>query len=368
MINEMNHITVQVENEVKQVSSRRSRVISPVPRDIWREVLDADPLALVDQSPEWMDVICSIGDYEDASRLYELDGIRMVLPMVRRSGLPLMFNDESSFPPGWGIGGLLSTRPPEVEELELVMMDLAQQPGMRKTIRPDPLKGRLWANAVPKGTITQPRLAHVLDLEGGFEKVWSQRFNSLTRRNIRKAENSNLVVECDSSGKLVPVFYNLFMQSIDRWAAKQHEPAALARWRARQRDPIKKIEAISQVLGPRHHIWVAWSEGEPAAAILVLQGKNAHYTRGAMNKKLAGPTRANDLLHKMAIEQACLAGCRYYHMGETGESESLARYKARFGAEPVRYAQYVIERLPLTLADSWLRTIIKRLIGFKDAG
>jgi hypothetical protein len=35
-------------------------------------------------------------------------------------------------------------------------------------------------------------------------------------------------------------------------------------------------------------------------------------------------------------------------MGETGASESLAHFKSRFGALPYDYAEYRVERLPLT--------------------
>jgi hypothetical protein len=86
-----------------------------------------------------------------------------------------------------------------------------------------------------------------------------------------------------------------------------------------------------------------------------------------MDKDLAGPSRANDLLHRLAIEDACRAGCRSYHMGESGSSESLAKFKRGFGACAVAYAEYRLERLPLTGMDNRARGLVKRLIGFQDA-
>jgi hypothetical protein len=62
-----------------------------------------------------------------------------------------------------------------------------------------------------------------------------------------------------------------------------------------------------------------------------------------MDREIAGPTRANFLLHSLAIEEACRAGRRYYHMGETDPSSSLARFKAHFGAEAHPYVEYRIE-------------------------
>lgn len=80
-----------------------------------------------------------------------------------------------------------------------------------------------------------------------------------------------------------------------------------------------------------------------------------------------GPTRANYLLQRLAIEDACAAGCRHYHMGETGESKPLAQFKTRFGAQPYSYAEYHLERVPLMAVDRTVRTAVKRLIGFRDA-
>jgi lipid II:glycine glycyltransferase (peptidoglycan interpeptide bridge formation enzyme) len=135
--------------------------------------------------------------------------------------------------------------------------------------------------------------------------------------------------------------------------------------RGRRRDPIEKLQAIAG-LGEACRIWAAFKDGRPAAAIVVLQGANAHYTRGAMDKELAGPTRANYLLHSLAIEDACAAGCRHYHMGETGRSESVAQFKTRFGAKPYHYAQYHLEQLPFSAVDRRLRDGVKRMIGFRD--
>lgn len=345
-----------------------AQVISPAPRSVWHELLAADPEALVFQSPAWTDAMCATGEYADASHLYQYaDGRSLLLPMVRRTGLPGLLSYEASMPNAWGMGGLLSTAPLRSSDTALVFSDLVQRKVIRTSIRPNPLFADAWARSVPPGVLALPRSAHVLDLEGGFERVWKEKFASETRTSVRKAERSGVVVECDTTGKHIPVFYELFVQSILRWASQQHEPAWLSRFRANQRDPISKFQKMADRLGSAFKLWVAWVDREPAAAIIVLQDKNASYTRGAMNKDLAGPSRANQLLHRMAIEDACQAGCKRYHMGESGSSSSLSQFKERLGAVPYSYAEYYIERVPITAADRKLRGAVKRIIGFKDA-
>jgi hypothetical protein len=343
-------------------------VTSPAPREVWYDLLKSDPNTLVSQTPVWLDCMCAMGGYADASRLYELSGGKqLILPMVRQNYLLAPIATQASFPESWGIGGLVGSDKITASEVTSVLLDLIQQPSLSTSIRPDPLTGGVWAAAQVPGMVAIPRLAHVLDLDGGFDRVWTKRFDRSTRAKVHKAERSALVVECDTTGKLVPVFYDLFKQSIERWAHQQHEPLALARWRAKRRDPLRKFQLMAQVLGDACRFWVAWLDGQPVAAIMVLQGRNSHYTRGAMNKNLATLTRANELLHRLAIEDACCTGCRYYHMGESGGSDSLAQFKSQFGAIPYRYAEYRLERLPITKVDRWLRGFVKQLIGFKDA-
>lgn len=350
------------------MSSNFADVISPAPRDVWEDMLAHDSHALISQTPAWLDTICATENYRDASRLYRTaDGRQMVLPLVQQTQRPTSLAVSASFPVGWGMGGLVASGELRTEDVAAMFADLDQNTGLRVGIRPNPLQGDLWASAAPRGIVRIPRVAHVLDLEGGFETVWERRFRGTKRTAVRKAEKSNLEVACDTTGKLVPVLYDLWEQSIVRWAQQQHEPVWLARLRGHQRDPIRKFHLMAQNLGTACKIWVAWLQGEPVAAILVLQGKNAHYTRGAMNQELAGPLRANDLLHRHAIEDACQAGCRYYHMGETGQSSSLSQFKEHFGAQPHDYAEYRLERLPITSADKRLRGFVKRVIGFRDA-
>lgn len=342
-------------------------VTSPAPVDVWRELLAADPGALVSQSPEWVRALCDYGGYEDATRLYELPGDRqLVLPMVRRRGSKGRWALEASLPNAWGIGGVIASGGASTEEVAAVFNELASRRGLRTSLRPNPLLADRWAAARPPGAVAVPRLAHVLDLEGGFARVWKQRFTGNARTAVRRAERHGLTVERDVSGRLIPVFHELFERSLERWAAQQHEPARLALWRGRRRDPIGKFRSLASAVADGLRIWVAWQDGRPAAAIVVLQGANAHYTRGAMDKDLAGPTRANYLLHRLAIEEACGAGCRHYHMGETGGSESLAQFKTRFGARPYPYAEYHLERFGLTALDRGARRVIKRVIGFRD--
>ncbi len=341
------------------------RVVSPAPRDVWSEVLKSDPQVFVYQTPEGIDALCAGADLEDVSRFYELsDGRRLILPLCRRRGVPTWLSVERSP----GVGSLVSDGPIGPSELRAVFADLAKRPVLRVVVRPTALAGEAWAAAVPDEVPRTPLRSHVLDLEGGFDAIWKDRFNSQARRAVRKAEKAELEVVRERGAVLLDEFYALYRFSIDRWARQSRYPRALARWRATRTNSLQELKARMATLGDRCRIWLARVGGESAAGIVVLQDTNAHYTLGAMDKDLAGPVRANFLLQKLAIEEACAEGCRYYSMGETGRSETLARFKSHFGAVAYEHHEYHVERLPITDAEHGLRRIAESVAGLRRGG
>lgn len=354
-----------IDAAVKPTSLQIAAVTAPAPRDVWRKLIALDHDALPYQSPEWTDVACATGRFVDASRLYEFDdGEQFVLPLVARAGVPRWMNVSASMPPSWGIGGLVGSSPLTVGVLNAILSDLVTMGGFAVQIRPNPLHADVWRSAARGFAI--PRRAHVLDLSGGFEAVWKDRFASRTRSAVRKAER-NVEVEFAAGTRLVREFYALLDKSFLRWAEARHEPIALGLWRARRRDPFSRFEAMVTHMGDSCRIGLARIDGQPVASIIVLGGRNTNYSRGAMDADLIGNSYANELLQKLAIEDAARAGQRYYHMGETGNSSSLSQFKEKFGAVAYDYAEYRFEKIPLAPIDRAARTMVKRLLGVQDA-
>ena len=337
-------------------------VVTPAPRDRWTEIALGDPSSLADQFPEWTAAACATGRWRDASRLYEMaDGRQFVLPLLRRRGTGV----ASSFPDGWGIGGLVGAGL-DAAAVRAVLEDARGSGSLSTRIRPDPVLGDLWADAAAPGVVRIERRAHVLDLTGGEEVVWNDRLQGSVRRGVGKAERSGVTVERDTDGRLLPVYQALFEKSLARWAEASGEPYRMAMWRGRRRDPIDKWRAIAEHLGERFRLWMAWKDARPAAATIVLLGNTAHDTRGVMDKEVAAKARASDLLQWTAMRDAIAWGCSAYHQGETGSSESLAAFKERMGGRPFDYAEYRLERLPVTRLDALARAAVKRVVGFRE--
>lgn len=342
------------------------RVIAPAPRDTWREVLASDAAALPEHAPEWLDAMADLGTCTDASRLYEFrDGRRFVLPLARRRGPGGLGGRLESYPPAWGIGGLVG-KDLDAQAVRAVVADLRSLPAARISLRPDPTTAEVWAQATRgTGVLAIPRRAHVIDLTAGADAA-AARMSKSTRRGLRLAQKRGVTIRSDRAGRLLPVYHELYRRSVERWAAYQHEPRALAHWRAGRRDPLEKLYAMADRLGGRMWVAIADVDGVPAAGAITLFGPTAHDIRSAMDHELASHSRAGDLLQWASIAAACDAGCSALHLGETGGSQRLAVFKERFGAASVPYAEYRIERLPVTAADRAARGLVKKVLRFRD--
>lgn len=339
-------------------------VTSPAPRDVWQQLCDDDPTSALSQTPAWTDALVGRTRWQDASRLYAMDdGRQFVLPLARQgpTGAGAVY---ASLPGGWGMGGCVGSQPLRSEDVAAMVADLQTLKPLRARILPNPLRGDTWQAGVFDQSMALARYSHVLDLEGGFDKVWSERYRRGARRTVGKALSS-LEVESDSTGRLIPAYRELFRRSIDRWAERSREPLWLARFREAREDPPGKLEYLAETLGERMVTWVAYFNEEPAAAAITLRGNSYFAWRGAMHEEYGPATHASYLLQNLSIEDACKAGARHYYLGESGKSAGIAMFKERFGAVGFPYPELRMERLPITRANELVAQAVKRLVGYQ---
>lgn len=335
-------------------------------RPAWRELVAQHPGVALSKMPEWVDCVCDCDRFVDASLLLRGgDGRRFVLPRVAALKVPGLF---ASPPNNWNLGAdasgfLAEGDEPETEQLRALVREVRRRSGMRTRIVVGRDDARAWRAAVPGGVYTDPRTSQVLDLDDGFDEVWSAEFSGKVRSNSRKAERRGVSVESDSTGRLLPEFYELFGKSVDRWARDRGYPVPLMRLRFARSHPRRKFTTLARVLGERCTVWLARREGEPIAAIIVLSaGDWVTYWRGAMDKQLCRGTGANELLHRHAIEAACAQGRRGYDFGLSNTDE-LRRFKASFGARQEPVTTYTFESIvPTVAAQERCRTLAKRAV------
>ena len=343
-------------------------VVSPAPRDAWRAALSADPTAMPSQTPQWTDWLCRTRGFSDASRLYEFpNGRRLLLPLVARTVAGVRVT-EDSLPGGLGYGGpLVPGGLPSAAEQRAVLADLSRRGAVRTSLTSAPLAAVIWEKAAPAEAIRVPYLAHVLDLDGGFQHVWSKRFRSGVRRDVRLAEKQGLEIRTGLDSDVVGVFAELNRRSVDRWAHQRGQPLWLARLVERRRDRVDQLTTGLIALGPMVQVWTAHVRGEPVAAnVVVRAGHQAYGWMNAMDRDLSRRTQAGALLQSLAIEDACSSGARWFQFGESDPGSGVGAFKERFGAAPVSYSALRFERLPLTATERHARALVDRMTAARN--
>ena len=339
-------------------------VTTPVPREVWESLYRSDENAVVSQSLAWRDAVFASGRYHDVSVLYEFpSGRQVVMPLARRRRQPTAV---ASWPQVWGIGGPI-TQGGKVSPVEaaVVLRDVARRGTLAAAITLRHDADKAWLGQARQFHVEE-RGSYVVDLAGGFGEVWQLRFRSSTRRAVLKAERSGLEVEIDRSGRLLDVFYDLYQKSLSRWAAAQREPLWFTRLRMNRVSYTTPghLALVARHFGADCATWVAWYKGQPAAANIILQsGAYVKYWRGAMDKEIAAPVRANDLLHRLAIEEACREGYRFYDTGGAEPGSSLARFKVNLGATPLFTHELRAERLPVSRARRLSADVVTTLMS-----
>jgi CelD/BcsL family acetyltransferase involved in cellulose biosynthesis len=330
-----------------------------VPRlDTWKELIRQDPTALIFQTPEWLRCLTRCG-WTDASRMYETrDGRLLVLPLVGRRHRPSRASVLASLPPGWGTGGIVASGGVRPDEVAAVAAQLVSEGFLQVRLRPSFLAGPAWElAALPLGKPIR-RQVHVLDLRGGMDQVWNNRFRSKARQGmraaLRRADESGVTVHCGTTPDLVSQFYELYL----KWAAYRARargiPPWLAQVRARHAEPRRIFEVVASEMGDRCRIRVASLQDRPVAATVTLRGDfTAIYWRGYDDRERAQAYHLPEMLQLAAIKEACGWDCHDYEMGESGGIASLERFKQKLGGQPRPVAEYRLERLPLSeLQDS----------------
>jgi lipid II:glycine glycyltransferase (peptidoglycan interpeptide bridge formation enzyme) len=241
-----------------------------------------------------------------------------------------------------------------------VIVDLRRLPAVRIRIVPSTADAPAWEQAVPASVARCRFEAFVVDLTGGFDETWSQRASKKTRYKVRKAEREGVQVESDTTGRLLPVFNQLYQRSVDAWARDHFLPTPIAHPLIERRHDHAKLEMVARRLGDACRVWIAWKDGEPLSGIVVhSSGSAATYWKGATDKAKVRALGATDLLHSRAMQAACGEGRSRYDLGRSGLA-SLTQFKLSLGARRVEYFSYQLERLPLTATQEWVRTGLKR--------
>ena len=175
---------------------------------------------------------------------------------------------------------------------------------------------------------------------------------------MAKAARKGVEIERDTTGRLVPVFYDLYLSWVERWIPRSGLPPAVARRSALRQEPYAKFETVTEADGgPSAGCSSPGTRAGPiASCITYVHGEHAIGWRSYSIKELAGPVAANTATQVAALGDALESGCRFFDFGQSGDVSNLLSYKNSLGATPRQVIDLRIE--PRSVARA--RTVLDR--------
>ncbi len=197
------------------------------------------------QTPAWRGAAVRTGRFVDATVVVESAGREVVLPALRRRGLP----GVASLPVGWGFGGVVAPDGiPVAGDVAAVVAELGRRGVRSARLRPPPRQDAAFEESGVDWSRVLVNHSYELDLAAGWPAV-SAGFASSVRRAVRKAERSGVVVERRTDREAMAEFHRLHRLSVLRWAEGTRVPGRVMQARAALAEPMAKYDAVTAALG-----------------------------------------------------------------------------------------------------------------------
>jgi CelD/BcsL family acetyltransferase involved in cellulose biosynthesis len=254
------------------------------------------------------------------------DGRRVLLPLVRVRRRPSRLRCFEGAPFGLNAAPIVIGGP----------LDRRHVVALLDRLRPDMLRintGATVEDPWSAAEVTEifdaiQSSSHVLELEGGMEKIWGERFTSKVRNQCRSAVRKGVEVRQATGPKDFESYYAIYASATRGWGF------------ASPPYPPNLFRELAGLLGHGVELKLAFFLGRAIAGILLLHGRWSTLYWGAAMLKEFGNYSPHNALLRTAIEDACQRGMKHFDFGSSGPLESVRGFKESFGARPVRYWNY----------------------------
>lgn len=193
------------------------RVVEKVDDAEWDGLVDADPRAMLFHRPRWLKRYVQYHPQKE-SRWLEArnrDGLLEAgLPyaLSRRLGMRALAS---------GVAGCYGgpVRRPGAEGAEAMIVERYLREGGWGTV----LREMLWGNPEPPAggeEILMPIEAAVLDLQGGYERVWREAFSNNRRNECNRSEKRGLTTQVGRDPAWLDAFLPLYRRRCAEWRSR----------------------------------------------------------------------------------------------------------------------------------------------------
>jgi hypothetical protein len=290
----------------------------------WSSIVGSSENAYFFHTPEWAEILQQTFGHTIATRIYEVDGIEVLIPMVEKR--TALFRAYASMPHGYGAvfgGGDLS--PEALSRIFRSMVGgrsvgftLHLPPGASIPVSIDPLIRRCrnaWTSA------------HLLSLDRPCEDLHAGVHREI-RRQARTGERRSVVVEHPDGIEGYRSYYSLYEQRSKEWGYRAPEY------------PWTLFEHLCRCGAPHVRLRIAEQEGTPVGGLITLEYGGSVFCWGLAVPMAYRHFYPTHLMFFDLIEDACERGFSCINFGASGPLSGVRTFKERFGAREMPTDDY----------------------------
>ncbi len=296
-----------------------------VPRKVWEAFVGSSDHAYFFHTPLWADILAEAYRYRVATRLYEIDGAEILVPLMERRKYGVCM--AQSMPLGYG--GVFSHSRLSTEVLDAV---LASMVGGRRLVFELTTPPFCDLAIRAHGRVRQDRSdwasAHVLPIDGDFEHLWKHRFSRHVRRGMQNADRAGVRVYTADDLASYRQFYSLYEQRSGEWGytVPPH--------------PWPLYECLQKARSPCVALRLAALDGTVVGGLVTFEYGDCIF---GWSNASTGETQKYYPIYSLIrdlLEYACEHGFAYFNLGASGDLQGVIRFKEQFGARRVAVGRY----------------------------
>jgi Acetyltransferase (GNAT) domain len=298
----------------------------------WEEIILKSDNANFFHSPSWAKIVEKTYHNHTATRLYEINGKEILIPIMEANILG--FKNFASIPFNTDAGGLFCESDITTDDFKLIVKDivggrnlsffLALSPFMK--LSPGKSSSPIQEDWKLNDEFTYTQL---LGLEGkNYDYVWNNDFHRKARQKVRKAKKSGVEVRDGTSLVDFKAFYDIYVMASQKWG---YETPQI---------PFKLCKNSYKYASSTTRLKLAIKDDEIIAGTLSFPYAKTFYQFMSVFLPEYGTFNPTSLLYNESIKQACQEGYKYFNCGTSGNLEHIRTFKEKFGAEKVVINRY----------------------------
>lgn len=188
------------------------------------------------------------------------------------------------------------------------------------------------------------RTVQVVDLDKSYAEVEAG-FRPSARNKIRKARRAGVTVRRGESESDFLAYHDMLLECARRWGSPPGIGEAF-------------LLELRRLAGDSVQVLLAEHEGAVIGGDLNFAYGDTVFNWGNVSRDAARTLAPNNLLHATAMQEGIRDGRKVYNLGSSAGIEGVEHFKASFGAEPIPYRLFTLEK-------AWFRAL-RRATGRRE--